>query len=513
MGYETWSELDVSPGATEGEPDARRRGQAASGSGTKPFPPLAALRLVSPVVLLAVAILLAALLRAPIETIFAHVPINYDEGWNAFHAQRLMAGGPLYPPISPGTFLNYPPLSFYVVGLLGKAIGDYVFAGRLLALLSLFVVAGNVGFITRTLGVMPQLALLASLTFLVFVVLFYPDYVAMDDPQWFGHALQTSGLVLLVRRHALTTPRLVAVALLMAAGGLVKQDLVALPLAVTAWLLLVDHRAFWRWLAIGAAIVAVSLGTLILLHGRDFISQVLLSERNFSTQTLFNIVHLFALRLAAYVAFAVVAIVVAARDRRMWLFGIYFGLATGLGFAMITAVGVIYSALFDMTIAMMICAAVCMQWIAGLLAELRRGRYLGSAVVAVLLVLPMRGGIAGGFYYRQQLENALAAAPQWQATLNRLATAPGPVACESLALCYWAGRSSSIDFFNFGQYILRHPAFGTPTISAIADGRLAMIQMDYPDGSIRFSDALNNLVTTHYGPAQTAPTALLMPRR
>jgi hypothetical protein len=40
-----------------------------------------------------------------------------------------------------------------------------------------------------------------------------------------------------------------------------------------------------------------------------------------------------------------------------------------------------------------------------------------------------------------------------------------------------------------------------------------MIQLDYPDGSIRFSDTLNELVGRRYLPVQTAPTALLIPRR
>jgi hypothetical protein len=60
---------------------------------------------------------------------------------------------------------------------------------------------------------------------------------------------------------------------------------------------------------------------------------------------------------------------------------------------------------------------------------------------------------------------------------------------------------------------MRHPAFASPTTTGIADGRLAIIQLDYPDGSIRFSDTLNELVGRRYLPVQTAPTALLIPRR
>ena len=59
-----------------------------------------------------------ALLVVPAEALFVHVPRNYNEGWNALHALRLRSGGPLYPPLSDAVFINYPPLSFYLVAAL-----------------------------------------------------------------------------------------------------------------------------------------------------------------------------------------------------------------------------------------------------------------------------------------------------------------------------------------------------------------------------------------------------------
>jgi len=38
---------------------------------------------------------------------------------------------------------NYPPLSFYVVGVVGLMSGDNIFAGRLIALISMLVVAAK----------------------------------------------------------------------------------------------------------------------------------------------------------------------------------------------------------------------------------------------------------------------------------------------------------------------------------------------------------------------------------
>src|SRR3954471_15376291 len=174
--------------------------------------------------LLAIAGFAIALTILPAEALFARIPINYNEGWNAFHTLRLRTGGPLYPPLSASTFINYPPLSFYVVAALHPLIGDDIFAGRLLALISELVVALNIALAARALNVSWMLSGIAALSFIAFVAVFYPDYVAMDDPQWLGHALQTSGLVVLLRRNRLDWTTLGIVALLLVLGGLIKQN-------------------------------------------------------------------------------------------------------------------------------------------------------------------------------------------------------------------------------------------------------------------------------------------------
>ena len=71
----------------------------------------------------------AALLARDIIAVPAHVPLDPNEGWNAYHALAAMAGRGLYPP--PGALMinNYPPLSFFLVGALGRITGDMIVAG------------------------------------------------------------------------------------------------------------------------------------------------------------------------------------------------------------------------------------------------------------------------------------------------------------------------------------------------------------------------------------------------
>src|SRR5260370_33126607 len=64
------------------------------------------------------------------------IEIAQNEGWNAYHADAAVGGGALYP--SPDTLIvnNYPPLSFYVLGLLGRVFCDPLYVGRVLSLLA-----------------------------------------------------------------------------------------------------------------------------------------------------------------------------------------------------------------------------------------------------------------------------------------------------------------------------------------------------------------------------------------
>src|ERR1700748_2343620 len=73
--------------------------------------------------------------------LFRWIPNGYNEGWNAYWAEVAWHGGPLYPAVDSPISNNYPPLSFYLVGALGRVVGDNIFAGRLLALVSLGVIA------------------------------------------------------------------------------------------------------------------------------------------------------------------------------------------------------------------------------------------------------------------------------------------------------------------------------------------------------------------------------------
>src|SRR5215472_15267788 len=91
--------------------------------------------------LVLVVLFCAAGLYRILAAVFLHVPLDPNEGWNAYRAAAAMSGAPLYPPADALFFNNYPPLSFYLVGAFGRLVGDNIVAGRIVSLAS-FASAG-----------------------------------------------------------------------------------------------------------------------------------------------------------------------------------------------------------------------------------------------------------------------------------------------------------------------------------------------------------------------------------
>ena len=61
--------------------------------------------------------------------------------------------------------------------------------------------------------------------------------------------------------------------------------------------------------------------------------------------------------------------------------------------------------------------------------------------------------------------------------ISELAGKEGPVACKSLALCYWAGKEPQIDFFNTDQATLMGAIPLERLLKPIEERRYAAIQL------------------------------------
>ena len=70
-----------------------------------------------------------------------------------------------------------------------------------------------------------------------------------------------------------------------------------------------------------------------------------------------------------------------------------------------------------------------------------------------LLLLPIALHVRPAINGQRELASSLNFKQQWALEIEKIAEQNGPVACESLSLCYWAGKDLEVDFANAGQAI------------------------------------------------------------
>lgn len=388
-------------------------------------------------------ILVAVLASTRLAFLFAPVSTDPDEGWNAVHAALAMGGGALYPPAGGLTGTNYPPLSFLLTGLLGRVTGDMIFAGRLLALLGVVSAAVMVWQISFKLTKNRLAAHEALLLFTLYNVTLCRSYFGMDDPQWLGQAFALAGLMALLPRVSSTVPegrRIFLAAFLFVAAGFVKQNLVGIPLAVTIWLAMESRRAFAVWLAAACAALVLGFGLCISVYGTPFIQNVFLTPRHYETSRAFlrALPFLLAMLPMLWVSFWLVRF--RGEDSRLNLLLLCALTAIVTGVVERGGTGVDINAHFETLTVLCILSGLALARAPG------AWKWFAIPFIALLPLVAVKSwhGIAS---YPARLA-------AFQDMERHIRVQIGPVACEDLAYCYWAGKGYTLDFFLYGQHFL-----------------------------------------------------------
>jgi hypothetical protein len=368
---------------------------------------------------------------------------NYNEGWNAYHALAAMGGGALYPR-PPSLFINnYPPLSFFVAGAIGKLTGgDLIVVGRILSLLNTLVASWAVFAIARALRTTRIEALFAASLFLA-KLLAASNYVGINDPQMLGHALGCLGFLAVVAGPR-TQRSLVLGALLLTLAVFVKHMLVIQPIALVIWLAIYDWRAALRLVVFGLLFGLVGLLLSRIALGVDLV-QMLFTARTYRLDWIEQ--SLWDFLLVSFAPLGAGLALLFSRDKHGVLCGLYTVLAVIIGLGFDGGAGVGRNALFD--------AAIGGALSAGLLAHhlYRRARPLPLLFALACLVPP-------GIAVLQKAEPAwltedfwlkpmAASAQDASADIAFIRQQPGPAMCEKLSFCFWAGKKAQVDAFNW----------------------------------------------------------------
>ncbi len=394
------------------------------------------------IVALFAAVCLVGLWRVA-ATIGLRVPFDPNEGWNAYHADAAMTGRALYPEGRAWFVNNYPPLSFYVVGAVGRVLGDNIIAGRIISLLSFLAVGAGIGQAARTMDCRNNEAFLAGLLFMT-CLLAGSDYVGMNDPQLFGHALETGALLFLLRG---TRADLLA-ALLFAVALFVKHNLIAMPLAAAAWLSLYDRRRALRFVAASAVSAVAGLIAFRLAYGSDLFVH-LASPRLYSLGLLQAGIRNWLVWSVVPLALAAALAVFYRRDKHVAFCALYAITAIASGAAFAGGAGVDTNVFFDADMALSLGAGLALRKFAV------RGTPWPVGIAIALLVLPLAGLYLASDadwrdpeYWLHPMADEIAAARDDIAFLK---DHRGAAICESLSLCYWAGKREEVDVFNLEQ--------------------------------------------------------------
>ena len=423
-------------------------------------------------VVVATALFCAFGLWRVIATIGLRLPLDPNEGWNAYHTAAALSGAPLYPAPQSMMINNYPPLSFYLIGALGRVLGDHIFTGRIVSLFSFFFVSFGIFAATLRLGCKRIEACFAALLFAGGMLVF-TDYVGMDDPQMLAHAIAMAGFLLLLCKPR-ATARIAAAALLFVLAVFVKHNVIAMALAVTLWLAVYDRKSALRLAGFGMAFLLVGLVLFRLIYGTGLFAE-LVSARIYSLDNLHKGFDIWLRWSLVPLVGLTVLVSLHWHDRSVRLVSFYTAFGAILGLFFLGGVGVDANAMFDADIALALGAGLLIGRVArGAFAPVAAAAYALPLVFAACTNAEWRD--ADGWLHPMRQEQAA------QGDIAFLAARQGPALCEMLSFCYWAGKPAAVDVFNLGQQFDTGARNDAPLVAMIEARHFSVIQFD-PDST------------------------------
>jgi len=392
-----------------------------------------------------------ALFWFPLRRTFANVEVNYNEGWNAYRAAMVASGIPLYgsPPRGFGTATAYPPLSFHLIGLLGTA-NTFTLVGRLVSLISLLTAGVFVALIVRRGGGSWQIAVFSFLLYEIGIALLRPNRIGMYDPQLLGEALSTAGLYFYFRNPV--SNRLLCVsALLFCFAGFTKHNLIVFPAAVAIDLLLRSRKAFVTWA--GAMLLSAGFltGLTLLIDGRYFPAHLMGGGgRSYSYWIAWSQFHHYAEKFQSLLVIGTAWSICSLRSRT--LLASAFALSHLLGFLLAGGSGVDLNIFFNALAAAVIACGLALSDITHAFSESRPSASNSAPAlmfafffISIMLFIP--GQLRRD---RDSLRVLPLQEKEFLSSVEFVKARPGPAICESLLLCYEAGKP-----FEYEPYSVR----------------------------------------------------------
>jgi hypothetical protein len=395
-----------------------------------------------------IALFAAALLYWPLWQALMPLEMSPNEPWNAWYADAALRGGRLYPDQGELIVNNYPPLSFYLIGLVSLFTSNAIYAGRLVSILSLGVIACSIGVCVRQLGGSRTAAVFGAVFFLATMARFFTRYVAINDPNMLALAAMGWALAFFLARLSAGKSVEPAVACLVLAGFL-KHSLIAIPFTALIWLAFTQPRRGLRASLFAAGLVGLGLAICLAVYGTGFFVQLLM-PRVLSIG--------YALRVAnkiQWVAPALLLWAIWAWPNRHTAPARFSALLIAISYAACTIQtagdGVVRNAFFELVFASGVAAGLAFGGIVEIPLARRFGVVQAQRVMIAVLILRLVLAQGAEPYLAIFSQDFRADVRQKISIMNReverIRAIPGPVSCASMTVCYRAGKAFAYDPF------------------------------------------------------------------
>jgi hypothetical protein len=445
--------------------------------------------------------------------------LSYPEGWNAYHTATILQGGKPYETVPQLVAVNYPPLFWELVALLSRQPSDIVTIGRLVSLVSLLLTALLVGVIAFRSSGSKTAGLLACLLLLAWLSSAAGGYMVTNEPQMLAHALVCGGLLAYITVGS-SSGGLLLSSVLFCLALFVKNNVIAVPLAVSLHLLIFSRRNLLRWVLFTALNTSVLLA-FVLVHDGPLFLHCLLTPRSYDLGEALHGIRAFVDPFQVPLVVAAIWCCYSLRDTRKSLFVAMLVISLAVAAVFRGGGGTNFNMFFDAIISLVL---ICSLAFADLVAPLA-GRPLAGTLLALsplfLCIWPLTR--LGPSVLRPVLHGRQLAAigeSEYIAGVDFLKSHPGPAICETMRLCFDAGKPLVYDPYYVREQVKIGRLKDNELAAGIEQQRYSTIQFDKffdlpaeSNGRLYFSDALLRVIQRNYAVGlRTSSYVLLVPK-
>lgn len=429
-----------------------------------------------------------------------------NEGWTAFHAADAALGRPLYPPPGSLFYNNYPPLGYFLIGGLGRVIGDTILAGRLLSVVAFLMLVSGVFSALKAMGCARRAALFGAGVFAATFLYDY-DYVGVSDPQILANAVQLMGLVVLLKAPR-TTISMALAALIFVLAFFIKHAVIAQTLVAGLWLLATDRKSGLKFAGFGLVFGAIGLFLFRVAYGQDLFAHL------HDPRVWWVYFALWALggRLPAAILPLASIGVLAWRfrtDKYVVFCVAYLLVSIALAFWFLGGAGTGGKMLFDAVIALGLCAGIGLQRWGEANPKMEKWFAL-CQFLPVVMIITFKS--ATGKMPHHWLSSENPAVTDSARDIAFLQAQKGPVLCGEPALCFRAGKGFEIDLWGYQEAVAVHARDGHELLDMIRARRFTALQLGRPpnaldappEGDPKWSATISRAIMQNYKIAYTS---------